>query len=67
LGPGAHPAIALGGNDHLVTPREILDRAAEDFFAVAERIAVGGVEEIDPGLERLLDNGRLSSSPRLQA
>src|SRR5947209_7949654 len=31
------------------------DRAAEDFLAVAERIAVRGVEEIDACFERLLD------------
>src|SRR5580692_2672146 len=34
---------------------EILDRAAEDFFAAAERISVRGVEEVDACFERLLD------------
>ena len=52
---GAHPAIDLGGDDDLVAAGEVLDRAAEDLLAVAERIAVRGVEEIDAGFERLLD------------
>jgi hypothetical protein len=55
VGAGTHPAIDLGGDDHLVAAGEILDRAAENFLAAAERIAVGGVEEIDAGFERLLD------------
>src|SRR5581483_6028401 len=55
IGPGPHAAIDLGGDNDLVAPREVLDGAAEAFFAVAERIAVRGVEEIDPGFERLLD------------
>ena len=36
IGAGTHPAIHLGGDDDLVAAREILDRAAEDFFTVAE-------------------------------
>ena len=31
---------------------EVLERAAEDFLARAERIHVGGVEEVDAGLQR---------------
>src|SRR5436853_2754626 len=57
IGAGTHPAIDLGSNDDLVAAREILDRAAEDFLAVAERIAVRGVEEIDACFECLLDEG----------
>src|SRR5205823_4415565 len=57
IGAGTHPAIDFGGDDDLVAAREILDRAAEDFLAVAERIAVRRVEEIDARFERLLDEG----------
>src|SRR5271166_649371 len=55
IGAGTHPAIDLGGNDNLFAAREILDSAAEDFFAAAKRIAVRSVEEVDPSFERLLD------------
>jgi hypothetical protein len=55
IGARTHPAVHLGGDDNLVSAREILDRAAEDFFTVAERIAVCGVEEIDARFERLLN------------
>ena len=34
---------------------KVPDRAAEDFFTVAKRIAVRGVEEIDTRFKRLLD------------
>src|SRR5205823_1997853 len=44
IGAGTHPAIDLGGNDDLVAAREILDRAAEDFLAAAERIEAGAAE-----------------------
>jgi hypothetical protein len=55
IGAGTHAAVHLGRDDDLVAAREILNRAAEDFFAVAERIAVRGVEEIDARFERLLN------------
>jgi hypothetical protein len=60
LGPGRirsarFSADNLGGDDNLVAAREILDRPAEDFFTVAERIAVRSVEEIDARFERLLN------------
>jgi hypothetical protein len=57
-------------NDDLVAAREILDRSAEDFLAVAERIAVRGVEEIDACFERLLDERpalRLGEAPGMIA
>ena len=34
---------------------EILEGAAEDLFAHAERIHVGGVEEVDPELQSTLE------------
>ncbi len=52
---GAHPAINLGGDDDLVAAGKLLDCAAEDFLAVAERVAVRGIEEVDAGFERALD------------
>src|SRR5437016_11084610 len=67
IGARPHPAIDLGSDDDLVSSGEILDRTPENLLAAAERIAVRRVEEIDAGFERTLDNGRLSSSPRLQA
>jgi hypothetical protein len=50
-----HPAVHLGGDHDLVAPGEIPDRAAENLLAVAERIPVGRVEEIDATLQRALD------------
>ena len=55
IGAGTHPAVDLGRDHHLVAAGEILDRPAEDLLAGAERIAIRGVEEIDAGFERLLD------------
>jgi hypothetical protein len=55
IGAGTHPAEHLSGDDDLVAAREIVDRAAKNFFAVAERIAVRGVEAIDARFERLLN------------
>jgi hypothetical protein len=51
----AHPAMHLGGDHHLVARREILQRPPDDLFARAIGIDIGGIEEIDPALERLLD------------
>src|SRR6202035_6117982 len=51
----AHPTIDLRGDDDLVATGEILDRAAEDLLAAAERVAVRRVEEVDAGFERALD------------
>src|SRR3954447_14300252 len=55
IGSRSHPAIHLGGDDHLIALREVLDRSAEDLLAIPERIAVRRVEEIDTGFERTLD------------
>src|SRR5260370_27643443 len=45
------------GGDHQLLPRrpKVFERAAQDLFADAERIHVGGVKEIDAQIERLLD------------
>jgi hypothetical protein len=55
IGARAHAAVNLGRDYHFVAPRKIPNRPAEDLLAVAERVAIGGVEEIDAGFERLLD------------
>src|SRR5439155_2409370 len=55
IGSRPHPAIDLGSDDDLVSSGEILDRTPENLLAAAERIAVRRVEEIDPGVERTLD------------
>jgi len=33
---GTHPAIHLGGYNHLIAPGKVPDCAAQDFFAVAK-------------------------------
>src|SRR5262249_4333136 len=53
----AHLGADLGRDHQLLALAEILDRAAEDLLAGAERIDVRGVEEVDAELERLLDEG----------
>src|SRR5262249_50482559 len=55
IGAGAHSVKDLGGNDHLLASREILERAAENLFALADGIAIRGIEEIDAGFQRLLN------------
>src|SRR4051812_2505567 len=55
IGSRSHPAIHLGGDDHLIALGEVLDRSSEDLLAIPERIAVRRVEEIDAGFERTLD------------
>src|SRR6185437_11354670 len=37
---------------------QLLQPAAEDLLALAARIDVGGVEEVDPGLDRLAQDGQ---------
>ena len=41
----------LGGDHHLFAPGQLLDRAAEHGFALATRIHVGGIEEVDAVLD----------------
>jgi hypothetical protein len=53
--PRPHPAIDLGREHDVLAADEILQRAADDFLRRAVRIDIGGVEEIDAELERLLD------------
>jgi hypothetical protein len=47
----------LGGDDDLVALGEILERPPQNLLARAVGIHIGGVEEVDAELERLLDEG----------
>src|SRR4029079_1051470 len=46
---GAHLVVELRGEHHVVAPP--LERAADDLLAAAERVLVGGVDEVDPRVE----------------
>ena len=47
VGPGAHRVPDLCADHHVVAVGVIVQRPAEDLLAGAERIQVGGVEEVD--------------------
>ena len=51
---GTHLAVDLGGQDYLVPPS--LQGLADDLFRRAFAIDVGRVDEVDPGVERSLDD-----------
>ena len=54
----AHRAVHLGGQHHVVAPA--LQRLADDLLGLAARVHVRGVDEVDPGVERAVDDrGRL--------
>src|SRR5580692_1609952 len=50
-----HPAIDLGRDHDILASRELLQRAAQNLLRGAVRIDVGGIKEIDPELDGLLD------------
>ena len=50
---GAGPEADFGGDDHLIPVR--LERGAEHRFGFPAGVAVGGIEEVDPGLQRAAD------------
>jgi hypothetical protein len=52
IGVGAHRQPDLGGDHHLVAPGHGVEVAPDDLFGGAEGIEVGGVEEVDAGLQR---------------
>src|SRR5271156_6184894 len=56
IAPRADAAVDLGRN-HDMLPRdlEVLQRLSEDLFALALRIDIRGIEEVDPALNRCLD------------
>jgi len=51
--PVAHPAAHLRGHDDIRPPHA--ERGAEHFFRPADRVDVGGVEEVDAGVQRPMD------------
>ena len=54
---GPHAAVDLGGEHDRIARGHFLEQLADDFFAGAIGVDVGGVEEVDAGVERLLDEG----------
>jgi hypothetical protein len=44
----------LGGDNDLIPIGELLQSASEDFFTLANRINIGGIEEINPQLQGFL-------------
>ncbi len=54
---GPHAAVDLRGEDDRVARGHFLEQLADDLFAGAVGVDVGGVEEIDAGVERLFDEG----------
>src|SRR6202044_3713826 len=52
----ADAAVDLG-RDHDLVPRdiEVLQRLSEDLFALALRVNIRGIKEVDPTLDRCLD------------
>ncbi len=56
VGPGVHPPERLGGDHHLAARNvQVLERLAEDLLGLAIVIDVGGIDEVDAGVERCLD------------
>jgi hypothetical protein len=51
-----HRVEHLGGDDDVVAAGEVPDGAAGDLLGDAERIHVGGVDEVDAELDRTLDD-----------
>ena len=51
---GAHVAVHLGGEHDVVAAA--LDRLGHDLFRLSARVHVGGVDEVDPGIERGVDH-----------
>ena len=55
VGIAAHRPVDLGGDHHLVPLGVFLQRLAGHPLALALGIDIGGVEEVDPGLHRTLE------------
>ena len=51
---GAHRAVELGGQDDVVAATG--ERLADDLLRLALAVHVGGVDEVDPGVERGVDD-----------
>src|SRR3984957_8040678 len=56
IAPRADAAVDLGrDHDMLACDLEVLQRLSEDLFALALRINIRGIEEVDPALNRCLN------------
>ena len=55
VGVLAHRAVDLGREHDVVAPAAG-ERLADDLLGLAARIDVGGVDEVDPGIERAVDD-----------
>ena len=54
--PRRHGEAALRGEDHVVAPTAV-ERLGDDLLALAGRVDVGGVDEVDAGVEGAVDDG----------
>ncbi len=52
----AHRPVELGGEHDVVAPAG--DRPPDDHLVLACAVHVGGVDQVDPGIERSLDDPR---------
>ena len=57
IGLVAHDAVDLGGDDHGFAAGVCFQESPEHLLAVAAGIDIGGVEEVDPEIERLAKKG----------
>jgi hypothetical protein len=70
IGALVHPLVDLGRDHDLAAPRVVEQRAADDLLARAGGVDVGGVEEVDAEVERLLQERsarRLAERPDMCA
>jgi hypothetical protein len=57
VGPRAHVAIDLGGDDHVLSAyAQVLQALAQQLLGLAEGVDVGCVDEVDPGPQRAADD-----------
>ena len=54
--PRTGAVIHLGGKDDLIAIGKVSERPADDLLRGAIRINIGGIKEIDSGVERLADS-----------
>jgi len=55
VGVLAHRVVELGGEDHVIPPAAP-ERLADNLLGLALPIDIGGVKEVDPGIERSVDD-----------
>lgn len=52
-----HPAVHFCGEHDLMSFAVALQRGADDFLAPSATVDIGSIEEVNPRLDRLVDNG----------